>query len=302
MRILLLSSVAIFSALPSAANAAGGESAEPFVASRDPEARSRSLECLTQAIYYEARSESEDGQRAVAQVVLNRVRHPSYPNSVCGVVFQGSHRSTGCQFSFTCMGAMGPIGDPRSWDRARRIAAQALGGSVYRPVGLATHYHTTAIRPYWAPSLVRQITLGAHIFYRIPGSGTVEAFSQAPSEWEPEAGARVNYAVARGEMLRVEQPRRERFAPTRQRYAQGYAQSYAQSYAATEVREIPVVERRLVYRTFGPRRPAIAASASAATSGARVQVPRTVAARRGPRVRMEGGIRVIRGGGRGDTY
>jgi hypothetical protein len=289
MRILLLSSVALLSALPAAAYAGGAETAEPFVASRDPEARDRSLQCLTQAIYYEARSESDDGQRAVAQVVLNRVRHPSYPNSVCGVVFQGSHRSTGCQFSFTCMGAMGPIGDPRSWDRARRIAASALSGSVYRPVGLATHYHTTAIRPYWAPSLVRQITLGAHIFYRTPGSGTVEAFSQAPSEWEPEAGAPPRYAVARGEMLQVEQPRRERFAPTRQRYAE------------TEVREIPVVERRLVYRTFGPRQRAI--PASAAVAAGRVQAPRTVAPRRVPRVRMEGGIRVIRGGGgRGDTY
>ncbi|MEA3013822.1 MAG: hypothetical protein QOD42_2367 [Sphingomonadales bacterium] len=289
MRILLLSSVALLSALPSAAYAGGSDSAEPFVGSRDPEARSRSLQCLTQAIYYEARSESEEGQRAVAQVVLNRVRHPSYPNSVCGVVFQGSHRSTGCQFSFTCMGAIGPIGDPRSWERARRIAAQALSGSVYRPVGLATHYHTTAIRPYWAPSLVRQIVLGAHIFYRTPGSDTVEAFSQAPAEWEPEAGAQPRYAVARSEMLQIEQPRRERFAPTRQRYA------------ATEVREIPVVERRLVYRTFGPR-PA-ARPASAAVAGGRVQAPRTVAPRRGPRVRMEGGIRVIRGGGgRGDTY
>lgn len=289
MRILLLSSVAFLSALPAAAHAGGSESAEPFVASRDPEARGRSLLCLTQAIYYEARSESEDGQRAVAQVVLNRVRHPSYPNSVCGVVFQGSHRSTGCQFSFTCMGVMGPIGDPRSWDRARRIAASALSGSVYRPVGLATHYHTTAIRPYWAPSLVRQIVLGAHIFYRTPGSGTVEAFSQAPSEWEPEPGAQPRYAVARSEMLQIEQPTRERFVPRRQRYA------------ATEVREVPVVERRLVYRTFGPRRTAIAASAT--TAAARVQTPRTIAPRRGPRVRMEGGIRIIRGGGgRGDTY
>lgn len=296
MRILLLSSVALLSALPSAAYAAASESAEPFVASRDREARGRSLECLTQAIYYEARSESEEGQRAVAQVVLNRVRHPSYPNSVCGVVFQGSHRSTGCQFSFTCMGAMGPIGDPGSWDRARRIAAAALGGSVYRPVGLATHYHTTAIRPYWAPSLVRQITLGAHIFYRTPGSGTVGAFSQAPAEWEPEAGAQPRYAVARSEMLQIEQPRRQRFAPLRERFA-----PTRQRYAATEVREIPVVERRLVYRTFGPRRTAIAASAS--VSAARVQAPRTAAPRRGPRVRVEGGIRVIRGGGgRGDTY
>jgi hypothetical protein len=296
MRILLLSSVAFLSALPAAAHAGASETAEPFVASRDREARTRSLECLTQAIYYEARSESEDGQRAVAQVVLNRVRHPSYPNSVCGVVFQGSHRTTGCQFSFTCMGMIGPIGDPRSWDRARRIAASALGGSVYRPVGLATHYHTTAIRPYWAPSLVRQIVLGAHIFYRTPGSGTVEAFSQAPAEWEPEAGAQPRYALARSEMLQIEQPRRERFATARERFTPA-----RQRYAATEVREIPVPERRLVYRTFGPRPAAIAASAS--VSAARVQTPRTVAPRRSPRVRVEGGIRVIRGnGGRGDTY
>jgi Cell Wall Hydrolase len=296
MRILLLSSVALLSALPGSAHAAGGESAEPFVASRDREARERSLECLTQAIYYEARSESEDGQRAVAQVVLNRVRHPSYPNSVCGVVFQGSHRRTGCQFSFTCMGMIGPIGDPRSWDRARRIAAAALGGSVYRPVGLATHYHTTAIRPYWAPSLVRQITLGAHIFYRTPGSATVEAFSQAPAEWEPQSGAQATYAVARTEMLQIERPRRERFAPMRERFA-----PVRDRYRPVEVREIPVAERRLVYRTFGPRQAATAASASLAA--ARVQTPRTIAPRRGPRVRVEGGIRVIRGGGgRGDTY
>ena len=97
---IILASVALLSALPSAALDGASESAEPFAASRDPATRDRALLCLTQAIYYEARSESEDGQRAVAQVVLNRVRHTAYPNSVCGVVFQGSHRSSGCQFSF----------------------------------------------------------------------------------------------------------------------------------------------------------------------------------------------------------
>lgn len=288
MRILILSSLALLSAMPSAALALESEAAEPFVASRDSAARGRALECLTQAVYYEARSESEDGQRAVAQVVLNRVRHPAYPNSVCGVVYQGSQRATGCQFSFTCDGSISGATEPYAWDRARRIAAAALRGSVYRPVGLATNYHTTAIRPYWAPSLVPQITLGAHIFYRRPGSGTVEAFSQAPSDWEPEAGAQPRQAVARGEMLQIERPGRERYAPTRQRHA------------PTEVREIPVAERRLVYRTFGPRPAAITASASVAAG--RVQAPRTVAPRRGPRVRVEGGIRVIRAGGRGDTY
>lgn len=289
MRIFILAGVALLSALPSAALAVASESAEPFVASRDRAARDRAHLCLTQAIYYEARSESEDGQRAVAQVVLNRVRHPAYPNSVCGVVFQGSHRSSGCQFSFTCMGMIGPIGEPHAWDRARRIAAAALAGSVYRPVGLALNYHTTAIRPYWAPSLVRQAVIGAHIFYRQPGSGSLGAFSQAPADYEPEAGLRVEYAVARAEMPRAERPRRERFTPMRERFQ------------PVEVREIPVAERRLVYRTIGPRR-AAAALPAAAAGAARRSESRPAAVRRGPRVTVQGGIRVIRGGGRGDTY
>src|SRR6476469_8020588 len=132
---------------------AGGGTAEPYAPSRDRATFDRSLQCLTEAIYYEARNQSDDGQRAVAQVVLNRVRHPAYPNTVCGVVYQGSQRTTGCQFSFTCTGVMGPIGEPAAWDRARRIATAALRGQVYRPVGLAVNYHTTAINPYWASSL-----------------------------------------------------------------------------------------------------------------------------------------------------
>ncbi|HYI48115.1 MAG TPA: cell wall hydrolase [Allosphingosinicella sp.] len=286
MRILILASLGLLFALPSAAFAGASESAEPFVASRDSAVRDRALLCLTQAIYYEARSETEDGQRAVAQVVLNRVRHPAYPNSVCGVVFQGSHRTTGCQFSFTCTGVMGPIGEPHAWDRARRIAAAALGGSVYRPVGLALNYHTTAIRPYWAPSLVRQTVVGAHIFYRQPGSGSIQAFNQAPADYEPEAGLRVEYAVARTQMPRAERPRRERFAPARDRYQ------------PVEVRAIPVAARRLTYRTIGPRQAAAALPAAAA----RRSESRPAQVRRGPRVTVQGGIRIIRGGGRGDTY
>jgi spore germination cell wall hydrolase CwlJ-like protein len=127
------------------------------------------LECLTAAIYYEARSESEGGQRAVAQVVLNRVRHPAFPKSVCGVVYQGSNRSTGCQFSFTCDGSLARLRQPGPWERARRIAAEALSGYVYDPVGLATHYHTTAIHPWWADALTKAVTIGNHIFYRWRG-------------------------------------------------------------------------------------------------------------------------------------
>ena len=150
---------------------APGDPAEPFqFADGQDSLRGNSLDCLTAAIYYEARSETLDGQRAVAQVVLNRARHPAFPNSVCGVVYQGSQRRTGCQFSFTCDGSMQRgVRNQAGWETARQIAQAALSGFVYNPVGLATHYHTTAIRPWWAPSLTRAITVGAHIFYRWPG-------------------------------------------------------------------------------------------------------------------------------------
>ena len=151
--------------------------------------RLRSLDCLTAAIYYEAASESDDGQRAVAQVVLNRVRHPTYPNSVCGVVYQGSERSTGCQFSFTCDGSLARIPSVAGWARARRIAAAALAGSVYAPVGLATHYHTYRVHPHWASSLVKSAVIGAHIFYRWAGGwGGPAAFRQAYAGVEPLPG------------------------------------------------------------------------------------------------------------------
>jgi hypothetical protein len=148
----------------------------------------RSLDCLAEAIYYEARSESEHGQRAVAQVVLNRVRHPSWPNSVCGVVYQGSERSTGCQFTFTCDGSLARTPRGPGWDRARRLAAEALAGAVYGPVGHATHYHTVQVLPYWAPSLVKSAVIGAHIFYRWSGSwGQPAAFRDRYAGAEPNA-------------------------------------------------------------------------------------------------------------------
>ena len=131
--------------------------------------RSSAINCLTSAIYYEAATESEEGQRAVAQVVLNRVRHPAYPKSICGVVFQGSERTTGCQFSFTCDGSMARVPNPAIWNRAKRYATEAISGTVEPSVGNATHYHTIWIVPYWAKSLVKLRTVGAHIFYRWPG-------------------------------------------------------------------------------------------------------------------------------------
>lgn len=149
----------------------------------------RSLDCLTAAVYYEAASESDDGQRAVAQVVLNRVRHPTYPNSVCGVVYQGSERSSGCQFSFTCDGSLARAPSLSGWARARRVAAAALAGSVYAPVGLATHYHTYRVHPHWASSLLKSAVIGAHIFYRWNGGwGGPAAFRQSYAGVEPLPG------------------------------------------------------------------------------------------------------------------
>jgi hypothetical protein len=164
--------------------------AAPFATgAQDVENADRALDCLTAAIYYEARSEPVDGQRAVAQVVLNRVRNPAFPGSVCGVVYQGSNRPTGCQFTFTCDGSLLARRQPDAWERARLVARAALAGDVYAPVGLATYYHTTAIHPWWAPSLTPVTTIGAHIFYRWPGSwGGADAFRQAYAGVEPQPG------------------------------------------------------------------------------------------------------------------
>jgi spore germination cell wall hydrolase CwlJ-like protein len=142
-------SAKIATAAPDASFAAAVPAvAPPFVTSNSVDDASRAAECLTAAVYYEARSQSEDGQRAVAQVVLNRVRDRAFPNSVCGVVYQGAERRTGCQFSFTCDGSMNRARELGAWDRARAVAAAALGGSVFAPVGAATSFHTTSILPW----------------------------------------------------------------------------------------------------------------------------------------------------------
>jgi spore germination cell wall hydrolase CwlJ-like protein len=150
----------------------------------------RALECLTEAVYYEAATESDDGQRAVAQVVLNRVRHPAYPASVCGVVYQGHERRTGCQFTFTCDGALSRAPMASYWNRSRKVAAAALAGAVFAPVGNATHYHTDWVVPYWASSLVKSAVIGSHIFYRWAGGwGRPPAFTQRYAGAEPDAHA-----------------------------------------------------------------------------------------------------------------
>lgn len=135
----------------------------------DPLAMASALDCLTAAIYYEAGNEAAVGQRAVAQVVLNRVRHPAFPNTVCGVVFEGSQRATGCQFTFTCDGSLARRPAPSGWLRAQRVAAAALAGVVEPTVGYATHYHASYVFPYWAPNLTKVVTIGSHIFYQWQG-------------------------------------------------------------------------------------------------------------------------------------
>ena len=150
--------------------------------------RARAQRCLTMAVYYEAATESDAGQRAVAQVVLNRVAHPSYPDTVCGVVFQGSERETGCQFTFTCDGSLARQPARMWWDRASKVASAALAGAVYAPIGLATHYHTVQVHPYWADSLDAVGTIGAHRFYRWRGAaGRLAAFSDRYTGGEPVA-------------------------------------------------------------------------------------------------------------------
>ena len=136
------------------------------------------LKCLTQAVYYEAAYEPLAGRRAVAQVVLNRMRHPAYPKSVCGVVYQGWERSTGCQFSFTCDGSLLRRPSAAAWKVAEDVASAALSGHVAAEVGSATHYHADYVLPKWAFNLAKIQQIGAHIFYRFPGSwGRAGAFT-----------------------------------------------------------------------------------------------------------------------------
>ncbi|MCU6455373.1 cell wall hydrolase [Sphingomonas sp. A2-49] len=181
--------VSVAAALAAMRADAGAAVAAPFsmAAARGPD-RGRALACLTAAIYYEAASEPDAGQSAVAQVILNRVRHPAFPATVCGVVYQGSGHA-GCQFSFACDGAMAKLPVRGPWIRAARAAAMALAGYVYAPVGLATHYHTYAVTPAWNRGLVLTDVVGAHLFHRWKGYwGTRAAFGQPYRGGEPLPG------------------------------------------------------------------------------------------------------------------
>jgi spore germination cell wall hydrolase CwlJ-like protein len=152
--------------------------AQPFHASALDQARQ--LDCLTQAVYYEARGEIPAGQAAVAQVVLNRVRHPAFPKSICAVVYQGAEVGHGCQFSFACDGSTEAAREPSAWRRAQKIAGRALSGYVMAQVGNATHFPVTSITASW-DGMLKVAEVGAHVFYRFGGvHGLPNAFTVKP--------------------------------------------------------------------------------------------------------------------------
>jgi spore germination cell wall hydrolase CwlJ-like protein len=149
------------------------------VAPTEPQIDARQHACLSQAIYYEARGETQQGQTAVAEVILNRVRSRAYPNSICGVVYQGSHRSTGCQFTFTCDGSLNRRARGRAWDRSQRIATSVMLGYSRPMTQNATHYHTTAVNPVWSSGLVETTQIGVHKFYRFPNRSERAFYQEA---------------------------------------------------------------------------------------------------------------------------
>jgi spore germination cell wall hydrolase CwlJ-like protein len=160
--------------------------ASPFQFRGSSSDSERAIDCLASAIYYEAAAERIEGQMAVAQVVLNRVRHPAYPRTVCGVVYQGQERSTGCQFSFSCDGSMARVPSDALWTRLRALARSMLSGSVYQPVGWATHYHTDWVLPAWSAKLDKVRVEATHLFFRWAGVwGTAPAFRGVYSGGEP---------------------------------------------------------------------------------------------------------------------
>jgi spore germination cell wall hydrolase CwlJ-like protein len=141
-------------------------------------AREQATECLATVALYEA-GKDLDGQRAVIQVVLNRVRARGFPKTICGVVYQGAGRTSGCQFSFTCDGSLARRPEHAGWDQARRAARRGLDGHVYAAVGRATHYHTDWMVPYWRASLDKIAQVNSHIFYQRHDNSARRRIAQA---------------------------------------------------------------------------------------------------------------------------
>jgi len=188
--------------------------APPFYlhAATPAEAR-RAVRCLTDAIYYEAANEPIEGQRAIAQVVVNRVRDPHFPKSVCGVVYEGWQRHTGCQFSFVCDGSIRRRhADPAEWRRLAPIAQAALNGYVVREVGSATHYYAQYVRPNWVRTVDKVAQIGQHIFCAWQGrAGYVSSLNASYQGGEFE----ISNAVLNGDAMAPAPRHARRRAPAR---------------------------------------------------------------------------------------
>lgn len=160
-----------------------------------PRVPDNDVECLTQAIYYEARNESEAGQAAVAEVVLNRSRHRAYPKRVCEVVYQRNSRT--CQFTFTCDGSIGRGAvNPVAWARAERIAREVYEGRSAQLPKNSVNYHANYVRPSWGQRLARVRQIGAHIFYGAPLNGGTN-----PGAYEPPPPVQARTLFVRNEAL-----------------------------------------------------------------------------------------------------
>lgn len=171
------------------------QAASPFMIAGTAEDKQLAQRCLTQAVYYEAGYEPLTGRRAVAQVVLNRVRSSAFPNSVCAVVYQGAGTPT-CQFTFVCTTDLGRPPSSAAWTEAELVARAALAGYVEPSVGEATHYHADYVAPRWAPLLDKVATIGTHIFYQLPGQSSRASFTQryAGEQRDPATLRRAGFA------------------------------------------------------------------------------------------------------------
>jgi spore germination cell wall hydrolase CwlJ-like protein len=133
------------------------------------EFRAREFRCMATAIYHEARGETIEGQTAVAQVIMTRVRSDYYPNTICGVVFQGQWNRNSCQFSFACDGRTDAPKDGKLWDVAIDVAKKVISGKAFiKEIAEATHYHATYVSPKWRNKMEKIKRIGVHVFYKAP--------------------------------------------------------------------------------------------------------------------------------------
>ncbi len=172
----------------------------------EAEFQERERRCLATAIYFEARGEPVEGQQAVAQVVMNRVRSPLYPDTICGVVYQGQNRGTGCQFSFTCDRKTDNAKDIERWDLAMSIARDVTTGKVWLDdIGYSSHYHATYVRPVWVRHMNKLKQIGRHIFYRLKKEDPyiVEEIANEAADQDGQtdeaAGSKSDEQIAEGE-------------------------------------------------------------------------------------------------------